>query len=345
MNRFDYPLDDARIAATPLKKRNASRLFIYDRKTKTIAHQHFPSLMEILRPNDLLILNDTRVFPARLRVGTGELLLIRPDPTQPQASLCWEVLVRGRHPTGSTLVLPEGGSARIVADLGLGRKKIVLEIPRQEPLHAYLDRCGEVPLPPYILRRRVALGPTATDDKKVYQTVYAKQIGSVAAPTAGLHWTRPMISAIQRKGVAVATITLHIGTDTFRPIQVDTLSQHKMSGEWFAIPEKTAYAFAKTRAVGGRVFAVGTSVTRALESAFRDEGGIEPICGETDLFITPGYTFRAVDALVTNLHPPRSTGMVLVAAFAGCDTVLRLYHEAIEQQYRFLSYGDAMLIL
>ena len=360
MHRFDYPLDETLIATTPMRQRTQSRLLIYNRDTRKILHQRFSSIIDFLKTHDLLVVNDTRVFQARLRAtkektgngteggGAVELLLLRPDPTgNPNTAtpLCWEALVKGKGGASKVLTLQGGGQARLIDDMGEGRKKIALTLPDKEDIYSYLEKWGDVPLPPYIVRRRKTLMETAPDDARRYQTVYAKQTGSVAVPTAGLHFTRSLMAAIRKKGVSVASITLHIGTDTFRPIATETLFDHKMSGERVEIPEKTVYAFAETRKKGGRVFGVGTSVTRALESAADGKGGILPINRETDLFITPGYSFRCIDALITNLHPPRSTGLVLVTAFSDDNAVSVLYSEATEKRYRFFSYGDAMLIL
>ncbi len=391
-NAFDYPFDESLIAIAPLKRRTESRLLIYDRKTGEIRHQRFSSIIDFLYPNDLLVINDTRVFPARLYAKKGknsrgegggaiELLLLRPDQrqststspsleeeekvnvsplqgggdgprhriTSPYSGLpCWEVMVKGHLSPSTVLTLNGGGRAYLVEDIGTGKKKMAFELPEQQNIYTYLEKWGEVPLPPYILRQRTQLGTTNGDepnDIEGYQTVYAKKTGSVAAPTAGLHFTNALLSAIRKKGVSIATVTLHIGIDTFRPIQTEILTQHKMSGEWFEISKKMAYAFAETRQRGGRVFSVGTSATRAMESAWDGQGGLLPQTRETDLFITPGYQFRCMDALITNLHPPRSTGLVLVTAFAGYNAILPIYREAQERRYRFFTYGDAMLIL
>ncbi len=356
---FDYALDPTRIAAAPGKRRDQSRLLIYDRKTGIALHQRFSSLIDFLHPNDTLVVNNTRVFPARLLgrsvVGGGgkfELLLLRPVDLENQRGtvITWEALVKGHLTEKTVITLNGGGRAYRVSDFGLGRNKMALELPNGIDIYAYLEQWGEVPLPPYILRRRKASQRTSPtlltkEDRNRYQTVYAEQIGSVAAPTAGLHLTQRLIAAIQKKGVTVATVTLHIGIDTFKPIGVDKIRTHEMSGERFEVPNETVRAIEKTRRLGGKVIAVGTSVTRSLESATDEAGTILPTQSETKLFISPGYRFRVVDALVTNLHPPRSTGLALVSAFASRETLLSLYRQAIDRQYRFFSYGDAMLIL
>jgi len=340
---FDYSFDKALIAAAPMKPRDQSRLLVYDRKTEAISHQHFSSILDLLRPNDLLIVNNTRVFPARLHAhkgssgGTVELLLLK--EVSPQ---CWEAMVKGHITAETVLILNGGGHARLVKTLDGGIKVIAFELP---DLYAYLEKWGEVPLPPYILQRRKEEGLTDQIDTDTYQTVYAKPIGSSAAPTAGLHFTKRLIAALRQKGIAMSTVTLKIGLDTFKPIGADRLSHHKMGGEHFEVSKRTADAIVKAKALGGRVIAVGTSATRSIESATNAEGMVIPTKGETKLFISPGHTFRGIDALITNFHPPRATGLVLVSAFLGYNVASRLYQEALGKRYRLFSYGDAMLIL
>ena len=310
-DQFDYPFDERLIAPVPLKQRTQSRLFVYHRETGERHHDRFGSIINWFRPNDLLVVNNTRVFPARLQArkenmgpfaangeregcGAVELLLIRPADHAGTASLCWEALVKGKF--SDWLTLRGGGRARLAEDMGQGRKKIFFELPACDDLQTYLEKWGEVPVPPYILRRRkvVLQGedplPTAEmldpNDIDRYQTVYARQIGSIAAPTAGLHFSRRLMTAIKKQGTRMVTVTLHIGPDTFRPISAGRLAEHKMHGERFEIPEKTVYAFAETRRLGGRIIAVGTSVMRALESASDGKNGVSKGSGETDLFIT-----------------------------------------------------------
>jgi S-adenosylmethionine:tRNA ribosyltransferase-isomerase len=352
MERFDYSFDKAQIAAAPVGRRDQSRLFVYHRKTGTRSHQLFSSLIDFLNPNDLLVVNNTRVFPARLFAkkrrnsaasgggGRVELLLLKE-----KSPFCWEALVKGSVKEGTSLQLDGEGEARIVEDLGEGRKVISFTLPDPQNLYAYLEKWGEVPLPPYILQRRKEGGFSDQNDGRRYQTVYAKPIGSAAAPTAGLHFTKRLIAAIRKKGVCMATVTLRIGIDTFKPIGAERLTEHKMSGEFFEIPKKTAAAVQKTKASGGRVITVGTSATRAIESAADVNGTVLAMKGETELFIKPGYRFRSVDALITNFHPPRATGLVLVSAFLGYNALSQIYKEAVEERYRLFTYGDAMLIL
>ncbi|MBI3358903.1 MAG: tRNA preQ1(34) S-adenosylmethionine ribosyltransferase-isomerase QueA [Nitrospirae bacterium] len=378
IERFDYSFDKSLIATAPMRPRDRSRLLVYDKKTENIGHLHFSSILDLLRPNDLLIVNNTRVFPARLfaRKGLGggkiELLLLRETtpsamgakrPSEqgeregeaPQALpvegatrapvIEWEALVKGHITIETVLTFNGGGEARLVKALDGGRKVIAFTLPNQFDIYTYLKKWGEVPLPPYILQRRKQEGLIEQNDDNSYQTVYAKPIGSAAAPTAGLHFTKRLIAALRKKGVTIATVTLNIGIDTFKPIGVDRLSHHKMSGELFEVSNRTANAIARAKASGGRIIAVGTSATRAIESAANAEGTVMPTKGETKLFISPGYTFRGVDGLITNFHPPRATGLVLVSAFLGYNAMSRLYREALEKRYRLFSYGDAMLIV
>ncbi len=340
---FDYNFDKSLIAAEPMKPRDQSRMLVYDRKTETVLHQKFASLLDLLRPNDLLIVNNTRVFPARLHAhkspnsGKVELLLLREI-----APSCWEAMVKGHITTETILTLNGGGQARLVKGLDGGRKVIAFEI---ADLYAYLEKWGEVPIPPYVLQRRKEESMTEQHDADTYQTVYAKPVGSSAAPTAGLHFTKRLIAALRKKGISMATVTLKIGLDTFKPIATDRISNHKMGGEFFEVSKRTANAIAKAKALGGRVVAVGTSATRSIESAANAEGVVMPMKAETKLFISPGYTFRAIDGLITNFHPPRASGLVLVSAFLGYDTMSCLYQQALEKRYRLFSYGDAMFIL
>ena len=358
IERFDYTFDKSLIASAPITPRDGSRLLAYDRETETISHRHFSSILDLLRPNDLLIVNNTRVFPARLHARKGisggkvELLLLQ-EAAQfaGDGHLYWEALVKGHITDETILTLSGGGEARLVKALDGGRKVLAIGLKDQSDLYAYLEKWGEVPLPPYILQRRreearlLRSGLKDQTDTDSYQTVYAKPIGSAAAPTAGLHFTKRLIAALRKKGVVMAEVTLNIGMDTFKPIAADRLLDHKMSGETYEVSTKTANAIAKAKALGGRVIAVGTSATRSLESAANAEGTVMPMKAKTELFISPGYTFRAVDGLITNFHPPRATGLVLVSAFLGYNAASRLYQEALEKRYRLFSYGDAMLIL
>lgn len=335
---FDFDLPPELIAQTPLEPRDASRLMVLDRQREGLVHAYFHQLGEFLRPGDLLVMNETRVYPARLRAhkipsgGKVELLLLRRrDP------LSWEVLVGGKGlKPGSQICLQDGPTGEIVAQMEGARRVVRFA----EPVEGYMERAGQVPLPPYIH------APLA--DPERYQTVYARHLGSAAAPTAGLHFTPRLIQKLERQGVNFAWVTLHVGLDTFAPVTEVKPQDHKIHSEWCHVPETTAQLVNQTRKQGGRVIAVGTTSVRSLESAGQAATGdsiAAGFAGYTDLFILPGYTFRVVDAMITNFHLPRSTLIMLVSAFAGKERVLQAYQTAIRSGYRFYSFGDAMLIL
>lgn len=337
---FDFDLPDAAIAqeAAP---RGESRLLVLAAAGKA-RHRRIADLPELLRPGDLLVVNDTRVIPARLFArrettadgggGRVELLLVE------KLDDCdWECLVRpGRKAQpGTRLVLDDALSAEVIARLGDGRRRVRFSA----PVEPHLDALGHVPLPPYIKR------PDAAADRERYQTVFAAQPGAIAAPTAGLHFTPELLDRLAGRGIGRATVTLHVGIGTFKPVTVELVHEHRMDEERYEVPESTARAIAATRARGGRVVAVGTTVVRTLESvAAAHDGEIVAGSGRTALFITPGFRFRTVDALLTNFHLPRSTLLLLVSAFGGRDRVLAAYREAVASGYRFYSYGDAMLV-
>jgi S-adenosylmethionine:tRNA ribosyltransferase-isomerase len=335
---FDYDLPPDRIAQEPLRERDASRLLVLDRRSKGVTHSTFRDLPELLDPGDLVVVNRSRVFPARVlgrREGGGaaEVLLVRDlgDGT-------WDALLR---PGGR---LEAGARIRVADDLDVvvleARRGIVRRVRLESPdVHAALERHGHVPLPPYIHR------PDRTEDRERYQTVYAREAGSVAAPTAGLHFTSALRARLAERGVQWAELVLHVGPGTFRPVEVERVEDHRVDAEPFEVPGETAEAVARARARGRRVVAVGTTTTRVLESRIEDDGRILTGAGETDLVIVPGFRFRAANALVTNFHLPRSSLLLLVCAFAGRERVLDAYAQAIAEGYRFYSYGDAMLIL
>ncbi len=332
---FDYALPQHLIAQTPARERSASRLLHVD--GTTLRDLHFAELPSLLDPRDLVVFNDTRVINARIhgRKPTGgqiELLVERVTGTD--AAI---VQLKASHPprVGDSVELPAG--ARAIVDARDGRF-FSLRFEGVGELHRWLEQHGEVPLPPYITH-----APDAADAER-YQTVYARVRGAVAAPTAGLHFDAPLLDALERRGVARAFVTLHVGAGTFQPVQTEQLSRHRMHPERYVIAQATVDAIEGARARGGRVVAVGTTTLRALESAADESGGLRAGPGDTSLFITPGYRFRVVDRLVTNFHLPRSTLLMLVSAFAGYDTIRRAYAHAIAQRYRFMSYGDAMLL-
>jgi len=336
---FDYHLPEDLVAQEP-GPRGASRMLVLDRATGIVDHRAVRDLPELLRAGDLLVLNDTRVMAARVeaRRHTGrrfELLMLEPEPGGQR----WQALVRpsARVRAGEPLALPDGGEAVPLEALGEGRWTLELR-PALDPER--LDRIGSVPLPPYIRR-----DPTERDRER-YQTVYAARPGAVAAPTAGLHFTPGVLDALRGRGVQTARLTLHVGIGTFRPVSAELVRDHVMHAERYEIPPETAAAVAAAHREGRRVVAVGTTSVRALEGSAAASGGlVRPGWASTDLFITPGYGFRVVGALLTNFHLPRSTLLMLVSAFAGREPVLAAYRAAVERRYRFFSYGDAMLIL
>lgn len=336
---FDYDLPPEYIAQTPAEPRDSARLMVLDRATGAITHAVFRDLGRFLRPGDLLVVNRTRVIPARLyarKVPSGgkvELLLLRREGPG-----LWQAMVRGRGlRPGVRLQVENGPEAEIVAQLDGPLRRIRFAEPLDE---IRLKGVGQVPLPPYIHR--------PLEDPERYQTVYAREPGSAAAPTAGLHFTPRLIEALKAQGIGFAEVTLHVGLDTFAPVKEDDPAQHKIHTEWCRVPPETAERINATRAAGGRIVAVGTTTVRTLETAaLHAPPGqvVAPFEGDTDLFILPGFTFRAVDAMITNFHLPRSTLLMLVSAFAGRETILHAYEVAKQEGYRFFSFGDAMLIL
>ncbi|MBI1917397.1 MAG: tRNA preQ1(34) S-adenosylmethionine ribosyltransferase-isomerase QueA [Planctomycetes bacterium] len=339
---LDYDLPSHLIAQEPAAQRDASRLLIMRRADRSLEHRSFRDLPELLAPGDLLVLNDTRVVPARLvgqRERTGgkwEGLFLRaaPDGT-------WELLcqTRGRLLEGET-VLVEPGPLRLTV-LRQQDGHWLVRPKTMGPALELLERHGRVPLPAYIRK-----GQARDDDRDRYQTVYARRAGAVAAPTAGLHFTPEIFARLDERGIGRAFVTLHVGIGTFQPIKTEDVSQHRMHREWGELPAATAATIADCKSRGGRVVAVGTTTVRVLETAAAAASGpVWPWCGETELFIYSPYPFRCVDALVTNFHLPRSTLLLLVAAFAGVELTRQAYQTAVDHQYRFFSYGDAMLIL
>ena len=337
---FDYHLPEELIAQTPLERRDASRLLVYDRAGDSMEHRVFADVAEYLRPGDVLVVNDTRVIPARIigiRPETGGkmefLLLKRTDGD------CWEALAKParRAKPGTVFVFGEGQlKAEVVAEGEEGMRTIRLLC--DGVLEEALDAVGAMPLPPYIHER--------LKDPERYQTVYARERGSAAAPTAGLHFTPELLQRLAGQGIPTVPVLLHVGLGTFRPVAADDLSQHKMHSEYYEVTAESAARINAARAAGGRVVAVGTTSARTLETATGNDGIVQAGSGWTDIFITPGYRFKAVDALITNFHLPRSTLLMMISAFAGSrERVLRVYETAVEQRYRFFSFGDAMLLL
>ncbi|MGE5618021.1 MAG: tRNA preQ1(34) S-adenosylmethionine ribosyltransferase-isomerase QueA [Sphingomonadaceae bacterium] len=342
---FDYYLPQELIAQCPVEPRDSSRLLVVDRASASLQHRVFRDLVDYLRPGDLLVANRSRVIPARLlgvKETTGspvEMLLLRPA-VGCQGADEWEVLLKParRLKEGARITFGSGVLAATVLSVnGLGVRRVRLEA--AEPLDQVVDRLGRVPLPPYI--------KGYSGDPERYQTVYADVRGSAAAPTAGLHFTRQLMARIQALGAQIDFVTLHIGIDTFRPVQEEDPTKHPMHREYYEVSEETAARIGAARREGRRVIAVGTTSVRVLESAATEEepARVKAGSGWTELFIYPGYRFKIVDALVTNFHLPRSTLVMLVSALAGRDLLLRAYREAVAQRYRFYSFGDAMLIV
>lgn len=345
---FDYDLPAGLIASYPPDERDASRLLVIDRNDHRFEHRTFRDIIDLIDECDVIVLNETRVFPARLlgtRAGGGaaEIMLLHPVAgTQGRHDLEsneWTALVRpgARLTAGRTVRVAPDLTVEVLEVLADGTRRVVLNT--RMGVREAIERHGTVPLPPYIER------PAEPADVERYQTVYARRDGSVAAPTAGLHFTPALLAGLRERGVAIATVVLHVGAGTFRPVEAEDPADHPMHEEWYEVSEREAEQMNDVRRRGGRVWAVGTTVARTLESNAADTGDIQSGSGWTRLFIRPGYRFRAVDALVTNFHLPRSTLLMLVSAFAGYDLTRAAYDEAIRQHYRFYSYGDAMAIL
>ena len=340
---FDYHLPPDQIAQRPLAKRDASRLLVLDRKTGRVNHSWVKDLPQWLLPNDLMVVNQTRVFPARLfavKPETGaklEIFLLRPAFENSIEE--WEALVSPakRIKGAQVLKLEPKGEVAVLEPLGEGH--FLVRINHVGNVRNYLNKYGHIPLPPYIKRKDDAR------DRERYQTLFAKKEGSVAAPTAGLHFTKPLLANLARRGIKQTAVTLHVGLGTFLPVSSDEIEGHVMHPERWEVPSSAVAAIEKTRKKNGRIVAIGTTVVRTLESAAQETGVLKAGMDETRLFITPGYDFKAVDVIFTNFHQPQSTLLMLICAFAGRDRVMAAYDEALREGYRFLSYGDAMLIL
>jgi S-adenosylmethionine:tRNA ribosyltransferase-isomerase len=344
LKEFSYDLPRSLIAAFPSSKREDSRLLVVRRQTGEIIHSVFSELGAFLDPGDLLVLNDTKVFPARLRGaktsgGRVEVLLLERFPNSDRS--LWLALVdAAKKPAlGTLLRFSDGLNAEVIGDLGAGR--FGLEFHHEGDFNSQLEALGEPPLPPYVRRQRAA----AALDRDRYQTVYAARPGAIAAPTAGFHFTPELFSELSAMGIERTVLTLHVGPGTFQPIRENEIENHRMEGERYSLSAESAAKINRAKESKHRVVAVGSTSTRALEWIARQRGGIVADEGIARLYIRPGDAFRVLDALITNFHLPGSTPLILVAAFAGLDLVRRAYHEAIAKKYRFYSYGDAMLIL
>ena len=334
---FYFDLPEELIAQTPLERRDSSRLLHLDKTTGELEHRHFYELLDYLREGDCMVFNDSRVLPARLigarpTGGSVELVLLR-DLGEGR----WECLSRPGRKTrpGTEILFGNGELKATVESVAEGGNRIV-RFDYEGIFLEVLERLGKMPLPPYIKEE--------LQDSERYQTVYSREIGSAAAPTAGLHFTKELMEKIAAKGVKLCYVTLHVGLGTFRPVKAEEIEDHEMHSEFCIIPEETARIVSETKKKGGRVIAVGTTSCRTLESFAREDGSLPAASGWTNIFIYPGYTFKCVDALVTNFHLPESTLIMLVSALAGREHVLHAYEEAVKERYRFFSFGDAMFI-
>ncbi|KGI84916.1 S-adenosylmethionine tRNA ribosyltransferase [Exiguobacterium mexicanum] len=338
VNDYDFDLPEELIAQVPLLDRTSSRLLVLDRDTGDIEHRHFRDVLDYLQAGDALVVNDSRVLPARLfgaKQETGgkvELLLLKQTEDD-----VWEALVKPAKKVRVGAIVEFGNGllrAECVEELPEGGRRFKFDY--DGIFYEILDELGTMPLPPYIREQ--------LDDQDRYQTVYARERGSAAAPTAGLHFTEELLAAAEAKGVKLIPLTLHVGLGTFRPVTADTIEEHTMHSEYFELSATSAEALRDVRASGGRVFAVGTTSTRTLETIVRDHGNFVESSGWTDIFIYPGVELKAIDGLITNFHLPKSTLVMLVSAFASRDIILNAYRTAVQERYRFFSFGDAMLI-
>lgn len=334
---FNFELPEHLIAQTPLEKRDASRLLVLDKKTGNIEHQHFYNIIDYLNPGDVLVLNDTKVLPARLygvkedTKAVIEILMLKENHKDE-----WECLVKPAKRVKVGTIINFGDKLQAKC-LSIGEEGIrVLKFKYQGIFYEILDELGEMPLPPYIHEK--------LKDQNRYQTVYAKVEGSAAAPTAGLHFTKELLDKITNKGVKIEYITLHVGLGTFRPVNVDDINEHKMHSEFYMMSAETARVLNDAKNNKHRIISVGTTSTRTLETIMNLYGTFKECRGWTDIFIYPGYEFKAIDALITNFHLPKSTLVMLVSALAGRENILNAYNEAIKKEYRFFSFGDSMLI-
>ena len=337
LSDFNFPFDPALIAVEPVVPRDRARLLTLSRGAQQLSHRHVADLPCLLKKGDLLVVNDTKVLAARVpgvKQSTGkpvEVLFVRE-----QNEGRWEVMVKGIFRVGQVIKFGDHACATIVKRDATGTE-VDVECPMS--VDAFLAERGSMPLPPYIKRAPVQ------EDHQWYQTVFAKHGGAIAAPTAGLHFTQDLFQRLKDSGINVATVTLHVGPGTFKPVTTEHIEDHQMGSERFTISEEAMKAIQETKQVGGRVVAVGTTVVRTLETVMKEKGQVVSMSGESRLFITPGFQFKVVDALMTNFHLPRTTLLMLVSAFAGIEQIRKAYEEAVKERYRFYSYGDAMLIV
>lgn len=336
---FDFELPEELIAQTPLEKRESSRMMVLHRQSGEIEHKHFADVLSYLNPGDCLVLNETKVMPARLygvKEDTGahiEVLLLKQEEND-----CWETLVKPAKRVKEGTVLSFGEGRLKATCTGIGEQGgRLLQFSYDGIFYEILDELGEMPLPPYIKER--------LEDRDRYQTVFAREVGSAAAPTAGLHFTEELLQLIRDRGVHIAFITLHVGLGTFRPVAADTIEEHEMHSEYYHMSEETAALLNRVKQEGRRIITVGTTSTRTLETIASQFGEFRAASGWTSIFIYPGYQFKAIDGLITNFHLPKSTLIMLVSALAGREHVIHAYEEAVKERYRFFSFGDAMLLI
>lgn len=335
---FDFELPEELIAQTPIKNRDQSRMLVLDKKTGEIEHKHFNNILDYLNENDVLVLNDTKVMPARLYGQKEETnALIEILLLKEKTNNTWECLVKPakRVKIGTVVNFGDGilkAKCIEIKDEGIRVFKLIYD----GILYEILDKLGEMPLPPYIHEK--------LEDKDRYQTVYAKNIGSAAAPTAGLHFTKELLEKVKEKGITVLYITLHVGLGTFRPVNVEDVTKHKMHSEFYMMSKETAEILNKAKKNNQRIISVGTTTTRTLETIMNLYDKFRECSGWTSIFIYPGYEFKAIDSLITNFHLPKSTLLMLVSALAGKDKIMKAYHEAVKEKYRFFSFGDSMFI-
>jgi S-adenosylmethionine:tRNA ribosyltransferase-isomerase len=337
LSEFDFPFDPTLIAAHPILPRDHARLLVLQPLDHSLAHRRVDELPDLLQPGDLLVVNDTKVLASRVagrkRSSGAEVDILF---VKDLGDAVWEVLIKGTYRPGQVLEMGTEASV-VVVERGATRTTVRVESPI--PFPEWLRQYGRMPLPPYLKR-----APT-DQDREWYQTLFAQHEGAIAAPTAGLHFTPSLLARLQQRGIGLTTITLHVGVGTFKPVTVNQIEDHRMGAEWIEVGAEALRAIEQVRVKGRRIVAVGTTVVRALETAARVDGQIRPYRGETHIFMTPGFPFKVVDALLTNFHLPRTTLLMLVSALAGTEFLRQAYAEAVRERYRFYSYGDAMLIL
>ena len=337
LSEFDFPFDSSLIATHPVLPRDRARLLVLQPLDHSLTHRRVDELPDILQSGDLLVVNNTKVLAARVagrkRPSGAEVEILF---VKDLGDAVWEVLIKGTFRPGQVI---EMGAAASVVVVERGALRTTVRVESPIPLSEWLRQHGRMPLPPYLKRAPI------DQDREWYQTLFAQREGAIAAPTAGLHFTPELLARLQQRGVGLTTVTLHVGVGTFKPVTVDQIEDHRMGPEWVEVGAEAVRAIQQARAAGRHVVAVGTTVVRALETAARAEGQIRPYRGETEMFMTPGFPFKVVDALLTNFHLPRTTLLMLVAALAGTEFLRRAYAEAVHERYRFYSYGDAMLIL